>query len=352
MSFTRITSLILAVGTLSSSVGTVASAEQQRYASRQVRPYNGPYRDTYLDQVAFPLGGIGAGMVCLEGNGCLSHVSIRHQPEIFNEPKTFAAVYVKTAQSQEIARVLEGPVPGHKILLPRGGEWDSSGNGAGGTTYGLPRFRNPEFLARFPFATLKLTDPAVPLSVELTGWSPFTPPQADDSSLPVAALEYRLTNPTDGPLQGVFSFHSENFVDVEGNDSSEVRPIPGGFVLAQPPVEDQPWQEGAFGVWCDDPQTKVDCAWFRGGWFDSVTMLWKAVSTGKALSRGPHADGPASKGASLYVPFELDAGQSRTVRLLLAWYVPKSTLRHGNGEVPSARKQRKRPSVVRAEPVV
>jgi uncharacterized protein (DUF608 family) len=163
-----------------------------RYTSRQARPYNGPYRGEYLDRIAFPLGGIGAGMVCLEGNGCLSHVSIRHQPEIFHEPQTFAAVYVKTAHAA--ARVLEGPVPGYKILLPRGGGWNSSGNGAGGTTYGLPRFRTAEFLARFPFARLSLTDPAVPLRVELQGWSPFTPPQADDSSLPVAALEYRLTN--------------------------------------------------------------------------------------------------------------------------------------------------------------
>ena len=64
------------------------------YTSRQARPYNGPYKGEYLERIAFPLGGIGAGMVCLEGNGCLSHVSIRHQPEIFHEPMAFAAVCV------------------------------------------------------------------------------------------------------------------------------------------------------------------------------------------------------------------------------------------------------------------
>ena len=71
----------------------------------------------------------------------------------------------------------------------------------------VPRFRKARFLARFPFGPLKLTDPAVPLGVELTGWSPFTPPQPDDSSLPVAALEYRFTNTSNGALEGVFSFH-------------------------------------------------------------------------------------------------------------------------------------------------
>ncbi|MBN2476422.1 MAG: hypothetical protein JXB62_17545 [Pirellulales bacterium] len=322
----QIISLMLGVG-LMLSLGNATASGQDRYASRQARPYNGPYRGRNLEQIAFPLGGIGAGMVCLEGSGCLSHVSIRHQPEIFNEPKTFAAVYVKTANG--VARVLEGPVPGYKILLPRGGAWSSSGNGAGGTTYGLPRFGNAEFLARFPFATVTLTDPAVPLRVRLTGWSPFTPPEADDSSLPIAALEYRLTNTADGALEGVFSFHSENFVDVEGDSISEVRPIPGGFLLGQPATEKEPWQEGAFCVWCDDPGTKVDCAWFRGGWFDALTMLWKAVSAGDVVSRGPHQDGRASDGASLYVPFRLDAGQSRTFRLLLAWYVPRSNIRQG-----------------------
>ena len=35
----------------------------------------------------------------------------------------------------------------------------------------------------------------------MTGWSPFVPNEADDSSLPVAALEYRFTNPSDAPAE-------------------------------------------------------------------------------------------------------------------------------------------------------
>ncbi len=46
----------------------------------------------------------------------------------------------------------------------------------------------------FP-GTLPLRDgqpgqnPNIPLTVEITGWSPFVPGDADSSSLPVAALE-------------------------------------------------------------------------------------------------------------------------------------------------------------------
>ena len=39
------------------------------------REYNGEYTGQHLNRVAFPIGAIGAGMVCLEGTGAISHVS-------------------------------------------------------------------------------------------------------------------------------------------------------------------------------------------------------------------------------------------------------------------------------------
>ena len=38
----------------------------------QNREYNGLYEGPYLNRVAFPIGGIGAGMICLEGTGAIS----------------------------------------------------------------------------------------------------------------------------------------------------------------------------------------------------------------------------------------------------------------------------------------
>ena len=42
------------------------------------RQYNGVYTGEHLSRVAFPIGGMGAGMFCLEGTGAISHMSIRH----------------------------------------------------------------------------------------------------------------------------------------------------------------------------------------------------------------------------------------------------------------------------------
>jgi hypothetical protein len=156
------------------------------------------------------MGGIGAGMISLEGTGALSQVSLRHKPDVYNEPQVFAALHVKGAKT---ARVLEGPVPMWKIMgSATGPSFGEPGNGLSGRTYGLPRFAKASFQARFPFATVSLSDPAMPVTAELTGWSPFTPGDADDSSLPVAAIEYRFVNRSAKPVKAVFSFHAANFM--------------------------------------------------------------------------------------------------------------------------------------------
>ena len=96
------------------------------------RSYNEPYSGDYLSRVAFPLGGIGAGMVCLEGTGFLSHGSLRGRPEVFNELPAFSAVCVKGEPN--VALALEGPVPSWKVFGPAG-----TANGSYKSTYGLPR---------------------------------------------------------------------------------------------------------------------------------------------------------------------------------------------------------------------
>ena len=290
----------------------------------QDRLFDGPYTGQHLDRVAFPLGGIGAGMVCLEGTGALSHVSLRHRPEVYHEPLAFSALHVKGAPT---ARLLEGPVPNWKVFGTAG-----TGNGGNGRSYGLPRFAEAEFSARFPFATVGLQTPDLPVQVEITGWSPFAPGDADASSLPMAALEYCLTNTSDGPLEAVYSFHAANFLTEKDGGGARIEAMPDGFLLGQKGTAEDPWREAAFAACVPGTEAKVDLAWFRGGWFDSLTMLWRAVSTGDTPSRAPHAEGEPSSGASLYVPLELAPGESRTIRLLLCWYVPHSSLRVGGGD--------------------
>jgi uncharacterized protein (DUF608 family) len=324
--FLKLTGATVGVAAALPLIGATDTRTSEKPKSRYTpripkRPYNSEYTGEYLNRVAFPLGGIGAGMICIEGTGALSHFSIRNRPAIFNEPCIFAAICIKGTPN--VARVVEGPVPTWKLYgLP------GSGNGLGGTSYGLPRFHEASFLARFPFGIVKLTDKELPVSAEITAWSPFEPCNADESSLPLVGLEYKFTNTTGKPLELVFSFNSKNFMAV-GNNPQEIKPVQGGFILWCGAPKERGWEEGAFAIFTDEPGTKVNHAWFRGGWWDSLTMAWKDIEEGKCYDKPPVKDNPPAPGASLFTPFTLPPGGSKTIKIMIAWFVKDSNIREG-----------------------
>jgi len=133
------------------------------------RQFNGPYEGDYLDRIAFPLGGIGAGMFCIEGTGALSKFSLRNEPDLTKERAVFAALSVRG--ERPFTRVLEGPVPRHKLSQSFTHDQLFNVNAA----WGLKRLRRASFQARFPFATVTLPDPDSPVGARLTAWSPFEP---------------------------------------------------------------------------------------------------------------------------------------------------------------------------------
>ena len=298
--------------------------------SLQAHDYNGAYSGPFLNRVAFPIGGIGTGMIALEGTGAFSHVSVRNVMKVFNEPCTFAALCIKRPGQPNIAKVLEGPVPDWKIFGA-----PNTGNGATGSSYGFPRFENSSFTARFPFGTVNLADAEVPLRVQLTGWNPFIPGDADNSCLPVGGIEYTFKNPTNGTIEAVFSYNTKNFM-AASRTGNTILPIKNGFVLHQEGSEEKPENLGSFAAYVDDASAVVDHCWFKGGWWDSMTLAWKNISEG-TLRDNPPVEG-VCPGASIFVPFSLAPGEEKTIRLMLTWYVPDTNLRHGKKaeEIPEA----------------
>jgi uncharacterized protein (DUF608 family) len=284
------------------------------------RAFNGVYQDGYLDQIAFPLGGMGAGMFCVEGSGALSKFFFRHRPVVDQDRRVFAAIAIKG--SRPLARALEGPVPGWK-LRPQFPSQDGS------TDWGVPRFHRASFEARFPFATVHLTDDEVPLDATLTAWSPFTPGDADNASLPVAGLEYRFVNRGPAAVEAVFSFNAENILapapkwppDPNFKSQDRIQSTPGGFVLHGAGTSDRPWDAGSCAVWVDDPHVQVNHAWS----LDSPALMWDQFAAGQYSPREPLSDRSAG-GASLFVPFTLAPNEVRTVKVYLSWFVAQSNL--------------------------
>ena len=282
------------------------------------RAYNAVYTGENLNRVAFPIGGMGAGMFCLEGTGTISHVSIRHRPEIFNEPGMFAAICVKGIKNG--AKLLEGPSPNWKKFGLK-----DAGNGLGGSTIGLPHFRKASFTTKFPFAIIDISDIDLPLKVLLTGWSPFIPTDDDNSSLPVGAIEYSFTNTGNTSLDAIFSFNAKNFLSTDKGNNS-IRSIQNGFILTEAGTADRPYRTD-LAIYTSDDATKVDHCWFRGGWWDPFTMAWNTVKNAAVKETAPvEKDAP---GASLYVPFTLPAGKEKIIRLMFTWYTPDSEQTYG-----------------------
>jgi len=323
-----VSAAILPVAILDSegSTKSIAGRYRKSVKSEGNREYNGAYREEFLKRVAFPVGGMGSGMFCVEGGGAISHMSLRSKPDVFNEPGVFGAISVKGVKN--VAKILEGPVP----------DWKSfgaplTGNGAGGSIFGLPRFEKASFLMRFPFATISLGEDGFPLKAQIETWSPFIPGDADNSSLPVGAMTYRFTNVTSHAVESVFSFHSKNFMKPRGLKEPEkagtnaIKETRNGFVLSQAGTETRPFDQGDFAIFVSGDNATVDHCWFRGGWFDPLTMAWESIRNAEVKSVASVENG--APGASLYVPFTLGAGEEKTIKVMMGWHVPLSDIRHG-----------------------
>jgi len=282
--------------------------------------FNSYYSGKNLDQIAFPIGGIGAGMFCLEGTGAISHVSVNNKPEMYNEPFAFAAISIKGLVNG--AKLLEAQVPTWKLFGPGG-----AGNGSPGKSYGLPRFESGRFLARFPFASIELEDKDIPLKVEILGWSPFIPTDEDNSSLPAGALEYTFTNNSPKDIDAVFSWNSRNFI-AEG--TGFIVKTRNGFTLTTKDAAVFPKNSG-FSFFVDDDNAVIDYCWFRGQWFDPHMILWKNIKQCN-MPANPPLDGVAA-GASIFVPVKLKPGEKKTVKLNFCWYMPDSKLAIGKAQI-------------------
>lgn len=268
------------------------------------------YTGKNLEHILFPMGGIGAGMIGIEGNGSFSSISIKHTPEIGKPSFMFASFFV----NGKIPRLVEGEIPEWKIFgLP------NAGNGLGGTNFGIPRCKTISFTAKFPFATIKLKHPELPIDVSLTGWSPFIPLDPDNSSLPVCTVEYTFKNTSSKTINAIFGFHCKNFL-AEKNQPKDTTMMENGFVLTDK-------NDKFFAVQLLEQETSVNPWCGSGGFSDTHQILWKEISSGKCIKGQKQESSP---GGSLFTEISIPPKQSKTVKVLFSWFVPNSNLKTGD----------------------
>src|SRR6185503_21180792 len=159
-------------------------------------------------QVAMPVGGIGAGCVCLNGYGGLQDFSIWNHPATTALPEgfapskaAFAILHIKGAEP--VTRLVEGHFPVLKI-------YDQGLQGEGyrrGGFEGFPRFAKSVFQGEYPIGEVKFTDSSIPIEVTLHAWNPFIPLDEKNSGIPCAILEYTLQSNAPHAIEYEFSYH-------------------------------------------------------------------------------------------------------------------------------------------------
>ena len=279
------------------------------------------YKNYQLNYIAFPLGGLGAGMLPITGYGAFTKVSLRHTPNLEGDVCQFSAICVKGKKNKSL--VLEGALPQiycNDLLL----EW-------GGDYHGLPRFDNCTFEPEFPFAKISLSDDDFPLDVLISAWSPFIPGNPDDSSLPFAGIEYTFENKTNVPIESTYSFNSKNLINLYHKKKLNLAKVVkkgNSLIFIQQPDENAEWEEGYFTATILDDECYINPAWFRGDWFDDTTLAWKDVCSGKLIDKEIFPeDETQSQGGSIFVPVNLVPHEKKTVKILFNWFVPKSNIR-------------------------
>jgi uncharacterized protein (DUF608 family) len=277
-----------------------------------------------LLQIALPMGGIGAGCICLNGYGGLQDFSIRNAPATSagadrHQPSDagFALLHLP---GEGITRLLEGPFPPEKIFNLG---LRSQGYNGGGYE-GLPRFRGCSFRGEYPFGVVELSDSEIPLEITITGFSPFVPLDDTASGLPCAILEYTLRSTSEKPLPYQFSYHLSHLAQKGIQTKALSRAIPGSGVafFNAEPTDSEFFGSAALGILAGE--SKIKARWFQGGWFDAVSALWREVSTGKFQANEGLWDGSshARSGGSMLVEGVLAPGEHITYPVVIAWHFP------------------------------
>ena len=258
-----------------------------------------------------PLGGVGTGCLDIEVGGVLGFETLFDgQPRRSQLMTPFLGLslggktYVLAAQKYLDGGTLQG------CLEPRKKKDAARYQTTLVKIEGASAAKQIHYFGHYPVVDIEYELDA-PLSVGLRAWSPFLPGDAKVSNTPAAVFEVRMRNTSDAEQTGTLAFSFPGIPPIrvlhEGRHTFARQALSepvGGVAIGGPN------QIGyVLGVIGDE---KVR----SGAQLSSDGMAWAKIA-----SELPGAS-PDGSGASVAVDLKLPAGQSRTVRFLLAWYSP------------------------------
>jgi non-lysosomal glucosylceramidase len=315
-------------------------------AARAVRHDSGRF-------LAMPLGGIGTGNLAIGADGGLRQWQLHNIGNHLGAlPDTFFALRVSRIEPPlDVVRVLQAPPPpadAPRTPLVNDDEvpaWQRAlleqEQGVEGTVV----------RATYPFAQVEYVDRELPLEVSMEAFTPMTPLDEADSSLPVALFTFSLTNNGDIDVHGHLGGTLQNCVGGDGITTPEGNrsPLYGGninrvrrnpswssVVLENPsmPIDAAGAGQLVLAVDQDDASVLPQMAsasdfmsflrarHFRGRRQDFLALHeadWQRSGVSSAV-------GPSSPGttwtAGIAAPFVVRPGATVRIRFMYAWHFP------------------------------
>ncbi|MFA9389626.1 MAG: GH116 family glycosyl hydrolase [Prolixibacteraceae bacterium] len=206
---------------------TVLTGFSQNNTSIIQRNSKGELTETYSSQMTarsgIAIGGIGTGSIELRKDGRFYNWSIFN-----NWPKETGTEFILPSNQEEdpmasllffkVRYQVENEEPKMKLLQINNGLNDGT---ITGMTYYFPwmeQISTIEYSARFPFTTLKFTDPDMPFDIYLEAYSPFIPYDIKNSSLPVAYFDFRIESKTEKKVDVMLIASQSNTVAYDNQD--------------------------------------------------------------------------------------------------------------------------------------
>lgn len=285
------------------------------------------YKDQYLKELSFPLGGIGTGSIGLSGTGRLIDWEIFNRPNK-NSLNGFSHFAVKIEEKGALvdARVLNSDLPAPYM----GGEANYGFGPSRHLMAGVPHFRSAVFTGEYPLARIDFADETFPAAVALKAYNPMMPLNADDSGLPVACFEPIVKNTSDRTRDFVFALSVNNPLTRGRRYNTHLQSGPVHIMRQQSTWTDADhpdFGELAFSVRGDRAGWQED--WFHGAWFDNLGIFWQDFTKpGELKNRRYPLDKQPEKGdsvATLTARLTLQPGETGRVRFVLAWFFPNAT---------------------------
>lgn len=285
----------------------------------------GQYRGEFLQEISFPLGGIGTGSIGLSGNGRLIDW------EIFNRPAkgsingySHIAVKAETLDGKRYVKALNGDLCKDYMGPYQKGTFHGYGFGPNTQSMcGFPHFKDCVFTGEFPIAEIRFSDTDFPGAVVLQAFNPFIPLDDRNSSIPAAFFEVCFSNPTDETLIYTASLSIANPFSSSVNETGESN----GYRYIKLKNANAKPDEIGYGdltVATDVQDADLQPYWYRGAWQDGIVTFWNEFSRQERLRQRSYETAGEYDTCSIAGRVEVSPGETKIIRFILSWYIPNN----------------------------